>query len=203
MSGFNTSGIKQRVRGVVLPAALGMGRLGLTPNMLTFIGFLMVVAVGVVLGFGYFQIGGILFLLTTAFDMFDGALARATNRVSKFGAFFDSSLDRWAEAAIFGGMLIAFLRMPGDHFWEIVLIYAAIIGSLMVSYTRARAEGLGFTGDVGILQRPERIVILAVGLIVPILLLPALILLVVFTHITAIQRIIHVYRLASQTGKQE
>src|SRR5690348_15429245 len=114
MSGFNTSGIKQRVRGVVLPVALGMGRLGLTPNMLTFIGFLMVVAVGVVLGFGYFRIGGILFLLTTAFDMFDGALARATNRVSKFGAFFDSSLDRWAEAAIFGGMLIAFLRMPGD-----------------------------------------------------------------------------------------
>ena len=139
-------------------------------------------------------------LIAGAFDMFDGALARVTNRKTVFGAFFDSTLDRYSEAAVFMGLQIAFLRAPGAD-WQtwtgMVLCYVVVIGSLMISYTRARAEGLGLDCEVGWLQRPERIIALGIGLLLPRpLLLAVLTALAIFTQITVLQRIAHVRCLA-------
>lgn len=177
--------ITQRVVGRVL------GRSGITPNMLTIVGLLLTLGVTATLATGHLVWGGILVLLTSAFDMFDGALARATERNSTFGAFFDSTIDRYAEAMIFFGLLLHYQRVPSTHF-EVIFLYLAIVGSLMVSYTRARAEALGLECKVGILARPERVILLSLGLIIGWLHV-TLAILALFTNITAIQRIYHVW----------
>lgn len=177
--------ITQRVVGHVL------GRSGITPNMLTIIGLVLTLGVTATLATGHLVWGGILVLLTSAFDMFDGALARATKRNSTFGAFFDSTIDRYSEALIFLGLLLYYQRMPGAHF-ELGFVYLAIIGSLMVSYTRARAEALGLECKVGILARPERIILLSLGLLIGWLNF-TLVILALFTNFTAAQRIYHVW----------
>ena len=132
-------------------------------------------------------------MLANAFDMLDGALARVTGRVSRFGAFLDSTMDRYEEAVLYLGIGVwLYSRSDG-----LLLLagYLAIIGSILVSYTRARAESLGIGGEVGWLPRPERLVLLAAGLIFHLYLLaPVLWLLAVFTNVTAVQRILHVRR---------
>jgi CDP-diacylglycerol--glycerol-3-phosphate 3-phosphatidyltransferase len=165
--------------------------LGLTPNALTVIGLVLNLAVAGVLATGHLRIGGALVLVASLFDGLDGALARHTGKVSKFGAFFDSTLDRYAEAALFTGLVWHFSTIGARQ--ETVLAVVALFGSLAVSYTRARAEGLGLTCSVGILTRAERIVLLTVGLAAGLPLL-TLWVLAILTHITAIQRIVHVYR---------
>jgi phosphatidyl-myo-inositol alpha-mannosyltransferase len=177
--------VTQRVVGRVL------GRSRISPNMLTIIGLLLTLGVTATLATGHLVWGGILVLLTSAFDMFDGALARATERNSTFGAFFDSTIDRYAEALIFFGLLLHYQRVPAMHY-EVYFLYLAIIGSLMVSYTRARAEALGLECKVGILARPERIILLSLGLIIGWLHV-TLAILALFTNLTAIQRIYHVW----------
>lgn len=177
--------VTQRVVGRVL------GRSGITPNMLTMLGLFLTLGVTATLATGHLVWGGILVLLTSAFDMFDGALARATERNSTFGAFFDSTIDRYAEAMIFFGLLLHYQRVPSTHF-EVLFIYLAIVGSLMVSYTRARAEALGLECKVGILARPERVILLSLGLIIGWLHV-TLAILALFTNITAVQRIYHVW----------
>lgn len=177
--------LTQRVVGRVL------GRSRISPNMLTVIGLVLTLGVTATLATGNLVWGGILVLLTSAFDMFDGALARATERNSTFGAFFDSTIDRYAEALIFFGLLLHFQRVPTTHY-EVSFLYLAIIGSLMVSYTRARAEALGLDCKVGILARPERIILLSLGLIIGWLHV-TLAILALFTNLTAIQRIYHVW----------
>ncbi len=184
--------IKRQARRGAEPIGRALARTGLSPNALTVLGCLLNFGVAVVLGFGYERIGGVLVLVAGAFDTLDGALARAAGRSTTFGAFLDSTLDRYSEAAIFLGILADGARR-GD-LQVVLLTYAAAFGSLMVSYARARAEGLGLRGDVGWLQRPERVVLLGVGLIVG-LTLPALWILAVLTNLTAIQRILHVRRL--------
>ncbi|HEX5415616.1 MAG TPA: CDP-alcohol phosphatidyltransferase family protein [Chloroflexota bacterium] len=171
---------------------------GVSPTQLTLIGFLLNLAVGVVLALGYLPLGGGLLLVVGAFDMLDGALARVANRATTFGAFLDSTLDRISEAALLLGLLIEASR-HGD---QIVppLAFIVIVGSLMVSYTRARAEGLGLKNEVGIAPRPERVVILGVGLIVG-LEIPALAVLAVLTYVTVIQRILNVQQLLRGSGR--
>jgi CDP-diacylglycerol--glycerol-3-phosphate 3-phosphatidyltransferase len=173
-------------------AARLLGRSGISPNTITVIGLVLTLAVTYALATGHLIIGGILVLITSAFDMLDGALARATNRKSAFGAFFDSTVDRYAEALVLLGLLIFYEQQPGFR-WEVPLVYVSIVGSLMVSYTRARAEGLGFDGKAGLLARPERIILLAFGLIVNWLGF-ALVVLAILTNFTAVQRIFHVWR---------
>jgi CDP-diacylglycerol--glycerol-3-phosphate 3-phosphatidyltransferase len=173
-------------------AARLLGRSGISPNTITVIGLVLTLAVTYALATGHLLIGGILVLITSAFDMLDGALARATNRKSAFGAFFDSTVDRYAEALVLLGLLIFYEQQPGFR-WEVPLVYVSIVGSLMVSYTRARAEGLGFDGKSGLLARPERIILLAFGLIVNWLGF-ALVVLAILTNLTAVQRIFHVWR---------
>ncbi|GIV98356.1 MAG: CDP-alcohol phosphatidyltransferase [Herpetosiphonaceae bacterium] len=171
------------------------GRLGLTPNMLTLVGFLLTATVALVLADGFLFLGGWLILAAGIFDVFDGALARATNQQSRFGAFLDSTLDRYAEAVIFFGLLLHYQRSAADDERTLLaaLIFASIVGSLLVSYTRARAEGLGLPCEVGLLGRPERIVILAGGLILGFD-HQALWILAIFTNITAVQRVIYVWQ---------
>ena len=145
---------------------------GLTPNMLTIIGLLLNIVVAAVLARGYLFVGGILVIGAGLFDLLDGAMARVTEQTTPFGAFLDSTLDRFSEAILYGGLLI----------------YATICGSLMVSYARARAEGLGYKLQNGLLARPERIIIFAAGLILGHVVY-ALWFLAIFTNVTACQRI--------------
>lgn len=170
-----------------------LARLGFTPNMVTIIGLLLNVGVAAVLASGQPVLGGVFVLVANAFDMLDGALARVTGKASRFGAFLDSNLDRYAEALIFLG-IGAWLYMQGDGML-LLAVYAATVGSMMVSYSRARAEGLGVGGEVGLLPRPERLILIAIALIFHgYLLAPVLWLLAILTNVTAIQRMLYVRR---------
>jgi len=177
---------------LLVPAATLLGKLGLTPNMLTLLGLVLTLGVAVVLALGYTSLGGWLFLLAGVFDALDGTLARLTNRKTRFGAFLDSTSDRYADAAILVGVMIPFLR-AGQH-TEVILAFVSIIGSVMVSYTRARAEGLGLECKVGLLTRFERFLIIAIALILN-QVTPVLWLLAILTNLTALQRIVHVWRI--------
>lgn len=171
-----------------------MARLGLTPSMLTWVGFGLNLVTAWFLLHGEFLTGGVLVLAANLFDALDGSLARATGRVSSFGAFLDSTLDRLSEAALYLGLLLYFANQPGGRV-VLGLVYLAIVGSLMVSYTRARAEALGFDGKVGIFTRFERVLVLALGLLVGQVVL-ALWALVLGSFLTAFHRMWHVWRQA-------
>jgi CDP-diacylglycerol--glycerol-3-phosphate 3-phosphatidyltransferase len=141
-------------------------------------------------------IGGIAILFAGVFDMLDGALARARKRETLFGAFLDSTLDRLSEASLLLGLLILCLR---QHLTlETLLVYIVFAGSMMVSYVRARAEGLGLECKVGWFTRPERVIVLALGLLFDQILI-TLGILVVFAYTTVVQRIVYVRR---QTGSK-
>jgi len=189
--------IKRRSRQFAIGPALALGRIGLTPNALTIIGSILTASVGLLIAQGWFVAAGLCLWLFSATDTLDGALARATDRVTVFGAFLDSVCDRYAEAGVFLG-LVWWYQTHNDTL-GVVLAYVAVIGSLMVSYARARAEGVGLqAADVGFFQRPERIITLGVGLLVasvlPIFLLIVLAALAALTTLTVIQRVLHVAR---------
>lgn len=179
-----------------LPIALALGRVGLTPNAVSAIGVGLSIAGALVLAQGYFFFGGVMVLVSGAFDLLDGQLARATKQASPFGALLDSTLDRLSEAVLLFGLLVYYSGQQAQG--EVLLIYAAVIGSLMVSYVKARAEGLGLKCDVGWLQRGERVVFLAAGLILDYVtggwsMTLTLWLLAALTNATAVQRVWHVW----------
>jgi len=189
--------LKRRSRLAADGPARFLGRLGFTPNALTVIGSLLTASVGLLVAQGWFIAAGVCLWLFSLTDTLDGALARATDRVSLFGAFLDSVCDRYAEAAVFFGLLWWY-QSSGDLF-GVVLSYLAIVGSLMVSYARARAEGVGLqAADVGWFQRPERILLLGLGLLIaplaPAALLGVLAALAVLTTVTVLQRVMYVAR---------
>jgi len=189
---------KDRMRRWVLPLTRLVARAGLTPNMLTVIGFLLNAGVAAVLATGRWQLGGVLLLLASAFDLLDGAVAQYANKATAFGAFLDSNLDRLSEAVIYFGLL--WVYAPQGTTTEILLIYATIVGSLLVSYARARAEGLGLKCEVGLLARPERVILLALGLLLNQVTI-ALWLLAILTNLTAGQRVLHVWRILQNQQK--
>jgi CDP-diacylglycerol--glycerol-3-phosphate 3-phosphatidyltransferase len=173
-----------------------LSKIGITPDILTIIGCVINIGAAVVVALGYLLVGGILTLVSGLFDILDGALARYTNKSTKFGALLDSTLDRVSEAAIFFGLLI--LYGGSGNLLMASLAMAALILSFLISYVRARAEGLNIECSVGFFTRTERVLIMAVGLIfsflVPYLMLIVLSILVVFNLITVIQRLVHVYK---------
>jgi len=171
---------------VIQPIALFLARLGLTPNAITVLGFLMTAAVAVVLATGHTQLAGVLLIGTLAFDAVDGTLARLMGTASRFGAFLDSTLDRWAEVVLYGALVWVFLENGQDT--GVLLAVAAMATSLMVSYTRARAEGVGLQCKEGLLTRFERLVILIAGLIFN-QIIWALAIIAILAGITAVQRI--------------
>ncbi len=195
---------------VAIPLGAAIGRAGITPNMMTVVGFLITVATAVLIAQGRLLLGGWILIAGSLFDMLDGAVARATGKMSKSGAFLDSTLDRFSDAAIFVG-LIWFYSTGGQGITSGAqsgfpvseqsfplgagLALVGLILSLMVSYVRARAEGLGFTCNVGIAERPERITVVCAGLILD-LMIPALIVLSAACAFTVIQRFVHVWRQA-------
>ncbi|MCB0114026.1 MAG: CDP-alcohol phosphatidyltransferase family protein [Caldilineaceae bacterium] len=176
-------------------------RWGITPNGISIVGFLLTVAASALLAIGELRWGGVLLLIAASFDMLDGALARHTNQVSKFGAFLDSTLDRYSESITLLGLTI-FYASHSQNQLHLVLIFLALIGSWMVSYTRARAEGLQIERKGGLLQRPERIAILIAGLILG-WMLPVLWVLAVLTNFTALQRIRAVYAQTLSTNPSQ
>lgn len=202
--------IQQRARQFVASIMRPLARLGINPNVVTLLGLLLSIITACVIASGSVVAGGALVLFAGIFDMFDGAMARVRNAATTFGAFLDSTLDRYSESIILGGLLYYALQRPTLHEalwpwaneqqWMIGLIFVAAIGSLMVSYTKARAEGLGLDCRTGMLARPERVVILAIGLLTGTTIW-ALTLLAVLSHVTAVERIIHVWRAANQPGE--
>lgn len=154
---------RERVRGWALPIALALGRLGLTPNALTVIGFLGTCVAAFAAASQAWLLAGVLVIAFGIFDLFDGALARATGRASKFGAFLDSTLDRTGENLVYAGIVIGAAWV---HAYPVAFLAAlAMAFASVVTYTRAKAEVIGLKGDVGVAPRPERLVLLALGLI--------------------------------------
>ena len=149
-------------------------KLGITPNMITFLGFVLNLLSTIVLIYGaeygsrtnhkYIAYAGIIILLGGLMDMVDGRLARLSNQEHPFGALFDSVLDRYSELIMFFGFCYYFVAH--NYLLTSIFCFIAMIGSIMVSYTRARAEGLGVVASVGLMQRPERIVLVSVSSIV-------------------------------------
>lgn len=186
-----TAWARRTFRVILEPIARFLHRLGLTPNALTLIGLILQGIVAVVIAMGNLLLGGVLLIVFSAFDSLDGTLARMTGQVSKFGAFLDATVDRYAEALVLFGLLVYYVGQ-GDQI-AIYLIYISIVGSLLVSYTRAKAESLGISCTAGILTRAERVALLALGLIVanwlPVALTVVLWILAIGTNVTAIQRI--------------
>jgi CDP-diacylglycerol--glycerol-3-phosphate 3-phosphatidyltransferase len=174
---------------ILNPIARFVSWTGISPNGITIIGFLLTVAVAFLLAVGYMPLAGALLIVAAFFDGIDGALARLLNRVTRFGAFLDSTTDRFSEAALFLGLLIYYYGQGAGV--EVILCYMTIIGSLMVSYTRARAEGLGIPLREGLFTRLERMVALIAGLLLSpwVPLWFALGLLAVLSNFTALQRI--------------
>jgi CDP-diacylglycerol--glycerol-3-phosphate 3-phosphatidyltransferase len=170
---------------------------GITPNVLTLINLALNIVAAYIIATSHFLIGGVLVLVSGLFDLLDGALARFTKQSTKFGAILDSTVDRISEAAILCGLLIWYI--PRGSSLEIVLIFAALIGSFLVSYIRARAEGVGWQCQVGLFTRAERVIVLVIGLLINQIFI-ALCVLVVFVFITVVQRLVYLRKQAKRWG---
>ena len=183
---------------ITQPIAKVLAGIGITANTLTIIGLLFGIAAGIFIALGRLKLAGILILVGGSFDMFDGAVARASNKNTPFGALLDSVVDRYSEGIIFLGLAIYF-AMEGsmkDRVYGLIPTCLGLISAFLVSYVRARAEGLQLDCKVGLMQRPERVLLLALGVlfqsfsIVNIsILIVALWILVILSHITVLQRV--------------
>jgi len=160
----------QAAREILRRSMRGVARTKLTPDMLTLVGVALCLAGAVLVGFEtrneylFFWLGGVLFVIGSIADILDGALARAAGKGTVFGAFLDSTFDRVGEAAILAAIGLSFMHDSNEV--ALMAAFAAVIGSFLVSYTRARAEALGLRGDVGFGSRVERVVLIGIGLFV-------------------------------------
>ncbi len=166
--------IKKKAYNWLDPLLNIMVKAGITPNKVTIIGFLITILSAAILIYGaekgerdnpvYITAFGIILLIAGIFDMLDGQLARKTGKMTVFGAFFDSIIDRYSEMIMFFG--IAYYLVSYNYFLSGIFAFIAMIGSIMVSYSRARAEGLGYDCKLGIMQRPERILLIGISAII-------------------------------------
>jgi CDP-diacylglycerol--glycerol-3-phosphate 3-phosphatidyltransferase len=196
-----TDYLKKGALRVIEPAISFLARNNVSPNAITTVGTLLTVAAGAVYATGHIMTAGWIMAVTAFFDVVDGEVARRTGRSTVFGAFYDSTLDRIGDGALMAGLTV-FYATNGVHHnrYMMVVCLAGIIGTFLVSYTRARAESLGIDAKVGVMQRPERIVLLSApqalfglfwnGWV----LIAIIILLTVTAWITAVQRIAFVHR---------
>ena len=169
----------------------GLAATGIHPNVLTFAGLVVNLWAAVLFAAGRFQAAGAVMILAGVFDMTDGRVARAQGRVTIFGGFFDSVIDRYSDLVLFLGLLVYYARV--NRFFYAVLVGVAMAGSVMVSYARARAESLIPSCKAGFWERPERIVLLILGALGK-RLAPALWLLAIGPNISVIQRIVHTWK---------
>ena len=172
-----------------------LGRTPLTPNQVTVVGVALTFFASGLAAFGQLRWAGIVLIFAGTCDILDGALARITKASYPYGAFLDSTLDRYAEGAVYLGLAAYFVTVDGPlQRWLVLATMAALAGSFLVSYVRARAQSLGFTCKSGLFQRPERVVVTVIGLIIggPVL-YGVVFLLAIVTNITALQRIREVW----------
>ena len=178
-------------RNITRPVVALLARTPLTPSALTWFGFAVSVGAAVLLAYDSLLAAGLLMLVAGLFDMLDGALARHTGRVSRFGAVLDSTLDRLSEAAILVAAI--FLFATNAEVGAAVLAGATLAGAMTVSYLRAKTEALGLVGRSGLFTRPERVIVLALGLLINQLII-ALVIVAVFSFITVGQRLAGAWR---------
>lgn len=202
MTSFIPGWLRDGFLGILRPIPRRLIERGVHPNAITTVGFAVTVSAGIAFFLGHVRIGGLLVLVGGIFDILDGQVARGSGLASVFGSFYDSTLDRISEIVVFLGI---FSLYGGGHPdfplpWMVYPVALALAGSLMVSYTRARAEALGLDCKVGLMQRPERVVLIGVAAMIfggswnGSVLTGVLLLMAVLTNFTAIQRIIWVYR---------
>ena len=180
-----------------------LARSRFNPNVLTFIGLLINIGCAALFGYGKFFAAGLLMIFANLFDMLDGQVARLRGRVTQFGAFFDSTLDRYSDIIVYVGIMIFYARDTVAHSTLLVALTGlALIGSVMVSYSRARAESLNIECKVGFLERPERVVLLIIGALTEIgeqnyflhKMPQVLWVIAVLSHWTVVHRIYHTWR---------
>ncbi|MGB7538684.1 MAG: CDP-alcohol phosphatidyltransferase family protein [Anaerolineales bacterium] len=188
-----TDRMRARSKGVVETVAGFFNRAGVTPNTMTLLGLMGSTMGAVLLALGAIPLGGWVVLASGLTDALDGTMARLRGKTTRFGAFLDSSMDRYSELFIFGGLAVYFGF--GSDVLGVAVTFAAAIGSVMVSYAKARAEALGFECKVGLLTRVERYMVLCPLLILNLPFLAAAAV-AVLANFTALQRIGHVYRQA-------
>jgi CDP-diacylglycerol--glycerol-3-phosphate 3-phosphatidyltransferase len=188
--------MRQTFKGILDTIAAFLLKIGLTPNLVTSFGLVLTIAAAVFAALGKFSIAGLILLIGAPLDAVDGAMARKLGTPTRFGGFFDSVMDRYAELFMLGGLLV-YYNGKGDT-TTALLVYIAAAGSLMVSYTRARAEGLQLNARVGFFSRLERMISLILFLLIgkPVI---AIWLIAILANFTAIQRIIFVYRQAKDS----
>lgn len=165
-------------------------KIAIHPNILTVIGFLITLVAAAVIPF-HLKTGGILILVGGFFDLLDGIVARSNNAGTRFGAFLDSTVDRFSDFLIFFAIGWYFANI--NNLEGIILTSGSLLGAFMISYIRARAEGLSIKCNVGIMERPERIILISVGCLTG-LIFYVMILLFILTYITVLQRFLHVYK---------
>jgi phosphatidylglycerophosphate synthase len=169
-------------------------KIPLNPNTFTITGFVITVIAAFVIPYNL-KLGGLLILIGSLFDMFDGVIARVNNKTTRFGAFLDSVLDRYSDAFLF--LSIAwYLAGKGNHEGAFLSL-GTLIGAFLISYARARAEGLGETCKTGLMERPERIILLIFATLTG-WFMPVLWLMLILTHFTVIQRVFHVWKATKQ-----
>jgi CDP-diacylglycerol---glycerol-3-phosphate 3-phosphatidyltransferase len=195
---------------VIDPVANWLVRRGVHPNTVTAFGTLCTVVGGTIYAMGHIRTAGWFLGLTALFDVLDGTVARRTNRSSTFGAFLDSTLDRLADGAVLGGLAVFYAISPVHHSRVmLVMCLAGLIGAFLTSYTRARAEALGIDAKVGMLQRPERVVLLSApqaffGLALNGWVLAVIIVILTLTAwITVVQRVAFVYHATTARADSE
>lgn len=189
--------LRQAASIIVSPFVRAAAKLHISPNALTLTGLVISLVSAVIVGSGYLLAGGLVMLFSGLFDMIDGAVARSTGKTTKFGALMDSVSDRVSEAALLCALLVMYTfrgSTPG-----IFLAVAALVGSLLTSYIRARAEGLGLECRVGMFTRAERVIVLGLGLILDHALwqygaLVAVAILAAFSYVTVVQRVACVWK---------
>jgi len=188
-----TDFLRVRFKGVLDGIGGFLNRLGIMPNTMTLLGLAGNTIAAALLVWGHFLGGGIIILLMGPIDALDGTMARLRGQPTRFGAFVDSVTDRYSELVIFGGLLVYYLRIQD---WRACgLLYLAAAGSVLVSYVKARAEGVGYKASVGILTRAERFFVVVLGLLLNQMII-ALWILAILANFTALQRILHVRKQA-------
>jgi len=190
-------------RRIFKPLTAAIGRTRISPNFLTVTGLALTLGAAVLVWYGHFVTAAIVFTIGSVCDMLDGAVARLSAKVSPMGAFLDSTFDRVGEGAVLTAVALVYAR--DGNLWLVGAAFVTMIGSFLVSYTRARAEALGLDCKVGLMTRPERLVLLGAGLLLQKfgVLAVVMYILAVLTAFTVLQRILHVRRQFNEAPPQK
>ena len=187
--------LRAPVEKAVKPIGDRLRRTRLTPDHLTVVGLVVALLAAIAIGLGWHAVGLLLVILAALPDLLDGALAKASNTSSQRGAFFDSVIDRVTDALLFGGVAWHFASEESAHL--ALLPMAVALMSSVISYERAKAESLGLSAKGGIMERAERIILLCLGLLFPVILIPIMWIMLVLVTVTAVQRFVKVWRQAA------